>query len=386
MTNVWTGTVLPITYLYLVRMMGVFLFTPIFSASIENIPHATPFLVGTAIGIFGLTQAVFQIPFGVWSDKYGRKKLINLGLSSYILGSLLGIMAGSIYTLILARVIQGIGAISAVLSALMVDLTPESTRVKAFAFIGIMIAVLFMVCMIISPILVHHFGLSVLFYLITGLSLAGLAINQYLIPHPDKCLTSSIEAASIKGLLKNKKLSVLNHSILIQHLQVCSTFYAVPILLKQLVQRGELINVFYFYAPTLGLSFILMALLVIFSEKYHVVKPLFLLSILTYCMIQFSMGFKPDVTTIIFLFTLYFTAFNFLEANLYAFVSKDCAPDSRGTVLSIFATYQFVGFFLGGVCAGIIAQFLSLHALFIFNGMLCLFWFFYSLRLFEKDK
>ncbi|MDX1838348.1 MFS transporter [Legionella taurinensis] len=384
MTNVWTGIVFPITYLYLVRIMGVFLFTPIFSASIENISHATPFLVGVAIGIFGLTQAILQIPFGLWSDKFGRKKLINIGLYSYLLGSVLGIMAGSIYTLILARVVQGLGAISAVLSALMVDLTPESVRLRAFVFIGIMIAILFMVCMVTSPLLVDYFGLSVLFYILAGLSLIGLMINQYVIPNPGKNLIPSIERASIRDLLKDKKLSVLNHSILIQHLLVCSTFYAVPIVLKHLVQRGELSSVFYFYAPALSLSFVLIVPLIRLSEKYRLAKPFFLLAIAIYSVIQFSMGFKPGILTLILLFTLYFVAFNFIESNLYAFISNHSSPATRGTVLGLFNSYQFFGFFLGGVCAGVIDQFFSLHALFIFNGLLTLVWFFYSFRLFKQ--
>ncbi|KTD46939.1 major facilitator family transporter transporter [Legionella rubrilucens] len=385
MTNVWTGIVFPITYLYLVRIMGVLLFTPIFSASIEHIPHATPFLVGVAIGIFGLTQALLQIPFGLWSDKFGRKKLINIGLCSYLLGSVLGIMAGSIYTLILARIVQGLGAISAVLSALMVDLTPESVRLKAFVFIGIMIAILFMVCMVISPVLVDYFGLPVLFYILAGFSLTGLMISQYVIPNPGRNLTPSIERTSIKGLLKDKKLVVLNHSILIQHLLVCSTFYAVPIVLKQLVQRGELSSALYIYAPSLSLSFVLIVPLIRLSEKYRLAKPLFLLSIATYSVIQFSMGFKPGIFTLIFLFTLYFTAFNFIEGNLYAFISNHCSPATRGTVLGLFTTYQFFGFFLGGVCAGVIDQFFSLHTLFIVNGLVTMVWFFYSFRLVKQE-
>ena len=346
---------------------------PVFTVYAQQLKGATPTLIGLALGIYGLSQGLLQIPFGMLSDHFGRKPLLTLGLALFAIGSLIGAFTDSIYGMIIARVLQGSGAIGSVLIALLADLTIEEHRTKAMAIIGLSIGLSFGFAMVISPVITQYFGLSGIFYLTTILALLGLILLYTIIPSP-QIVSSNKEPrlALFSQAIKNKELQKLNLGILLQHLILTSTFYAIPIALHQL----QIVQLWHLYLPLMVGSFLCMLLLIHYGEKAKKMSSLFVFAVGFTGLSQLLLSsYALHFTTLCLALFIYFIAFNFLEAALPSQISKKANKNSKGTAMGIYSTCQFLGIFIGGTLAGMLFHWAGITSIFIMNTVLSLLWF-----------
>lgn len=379
MKHSWSKTVFPIAAIFSFRMLGLFLLIPVFTIYAANFQDATPQLIGLALGSYGLTQGLLQMPFGMLSDKLGRKPIITLGLILFACGSLLGALTESIYGMILARTLQGTGAIGSVLIALLADLTPDEQRTKAMAVIGMTIGTSFSLAMVISPALSARYGLAGIFYLTALLALSGLLLLHWIIPTPKKERFHSDSEANprmIRSVIHNRHLQRLNIGIFCQHLILTATFFAIPMILAHQVQQGQITQQWHFYLPLMLFSFLLMIPFIILAEKKKLMKPVFLLSVFATALAQFSLIFSTTHWILLCCFMMvYFIAFNILEASLPSLVSKQANPNNKGTAMGVYSTGQFLGIFAGGALAGVLYQWNGFTAIFLMNTILASLWF-----------
>lgn len=383
MKQPWLNRVIPIAAIFSFRMLGLFMLIPVFSVAAIHLTDATPTLIGIALGSYGLSQGLLQIPFGFLSDRFGRKPIITLGLVLFVFGSLLGAYTDSIYGMIIARTIQGMGAIGSVLIALLADLTPDEARTKAMAVIGVTIGISFSLAMIVSPAMTHYFGLAGIFYLTALLAITGLFLLHSVIPTPQKepfHIDNEVKPAQFKQVFKNSHLQRLNAGIFCQHMILTSTFFAIPLILQQQIKSGVLTQQWHFYFPLMVCAFLGMVPFIILAEKKKKIKPVFLASVVITCLSQFILAFTyENWLSICGLMFTYFVAFNFLEANLPSLVSKQASANSKGTAMGIYSSSQFLGIFAGGAMSGVIYQFTGSQGIFIINGMIALIWFFIAI-------
>lgn len=375
----WTKTVVPIATLFSFRMLGLFLLIPVFSIYAQHLHHATPTLIGLALGIYGLAQGLLQIPFGLLSDKLGRKPMITAGLILFAVGSFWGAITESIYGMIIARTLQGTGAIGSVLIALLADLTADEERTKAMAVVGMSIGISFSLAMVISPALTHHFGLAGIFYLTTVLATLGIIILHLIIPTPVKerfHVDSEPNPALFKKVILNTQLQRLNLGIFCQHFILTATFFAIPFILNKEVQQGHLSQQWHFYLPLMIVSFICMIPFIILAEKKKIMKKVFSTSVLIMTLSQLILAYFYQYWLILCtLMLLYFIAFNILEAALPSLISKQAHPSSKGTAMGVYSTSQFLGLFAGGALAGLMYQWNSSQSIFLMNALIGSLWF-----------
>ncbi|KTD26994.1 transporter, major facilitator family [Legionella maceachernii] len=351
---------------------------PVFTVFATHLQGATPALIGLALGSYGLSQGILQMPMGMLSDRFGRKPILTMGLLFFICGSLIGALSHSIYTMILARALQGAGAIGSVLIALLADLTPDEQRTKAMAVIGMTIGLSFSLAMVISPALTNHFGLAGIFYLTTALALLALFFVHAVIPSPRReCfhIDSEVDSSLLKRVILNKHLQRLNFGIFFQHFILTATFYVIPMLLQQQVRQGNLTEQWYFYLPLMLFSFVLMIPFILIAEKRQKMKLVFLLSVLLISLAQLFLVIASGYWLVFCgLMFLYFIAFNILEAILPSLVSKQSGPTTKGTAMGIYSTSQFLGIFAGGSAAGLLYQLAGNKGVFFCNALISLIW------------
>lgn len=364
-------------------MLGLFMLIPVFTVYATHLSGATPTLMGLALGSYGLSQGLLQMPFGLLSDRFGRKPILMIGLLLFACGSLLGALSHSIYTMIAARALQGTGAIGSVLIALLADLTPDEQRTKAMAVIGMTIGLSFSLAMVISPAITSHFGLAGIFYLTTILALIGLGLLHFIIPTPKKeCFHVDTEAnfSLLKMVLCNRHLQRLNAGIFFQHAILTATFYAIPIILQQQISQGHLNQQWHFYLPLMICSFVLMVPFILLAEKRRQMKKVFATAVLATTLMQFSLAFlHQEWVSLWLLMFIYFVAFNILEATLPSLISKQADANSKGTAMGIYSSSQFLGIFLGGALAGVLYQLGGNIAIFTINALLGALWFIIAL-------
>lgn len=339
---------------YGVRMLGLFLILPVFALFAEHLPGATPLLTGLAIGVYGLSQALLQIPFGVVSDRIGRKPVIFTGLLIFALGSVLAATATDIWGVIIGRAVQGSGAIAAVVMALAADLTREEQRTKVMAIIGMTIGVSFMLAMIAGPTLDHWFGVSGIFWLTAALALIAIAIVALVVPQP---IHSHLHRdaqpvpAMFRRVLSNPDLLRLNFGIFCLHMILTASFLVVPLALRDAglePARHALL-----YLPVMVLSIAFMIPFVILAEKHGRMKQVFLGAILVAALAELVLSASLGrFWGLAIGLTIFFTAFNLLEATLPSLVSKTAPADAKGTAMGVYSTAQFAGAFVGGVIGG----------------------------------
>ena len=375
----WSRTVFPIAALFSFRMLGLFMLIPVFTVEATQLTYATPSLIGIALGSYGLSQGMLQIPFGMLSDRFGRKNIITLGLFLFGCGSLMGALSHSIYGMIFARIVQGAGAIGSVLIALLADLTPDEQRTRSMAVIGVTIGLSFSLAMVLSPAITHYFGLSGIFYLTTCFALLGLLLLHGVVPTPTKeifHLDSEAQPAFFRQVLLNRHLQRLNIGIFCQHFILTSTFFSVPMLLQKQLQLGHLSQQWQFYLPLMLFAFLAMVPFIILAEKKQQMKCIFILSIALSSVAQLLLVFTYQswigICTLMF---LYFMSFNILEATLPSLVSKQASSDCKGTAMGIYSTCQFLGIFAGGAIAGLLYQFHGTKSLFMLNAAIGFLWF-----------
>lgn len=340
--------------IYALRMLGLFLIMPVMSLFAEQMEGATPSLIGLAIGIYGMSQAVLQIPFGLVSDRVGRKKIIIFGLLLFCLGSVIAALSTSIYGIVLGRAVQGSGAIAAPVMALLADLTQEVHRTKAMALIGASIGVSFGVAIAAGPVIAGIIGIHGLFWLIAVLSLLAILVIIFLVPQPQqskKHRDAELVPATFFQVLKNVELLRLNYGIFILHAILTASFVVVPLLMRD----AGLLPAEHWkaYLPIFVASFAAIVPFVILAEKKRKLKAVFLGAIIVLVLSDFGlMQFSTSLFGVIGFLWLFFCGFNLLEATLPSLISKTAPGDLRGTAMGIYSTCQFLGAGIGGSLGG----------------------------------
>ena len=336
--------------IYSTRMLGMFMLLPVLTLFAGDLAGSTPLLAGLAMGAYGLTQAVLQIPFGRWSDRLGRKPVIVAGLVIYFAGSVVGALASTIHAVIVARAIQGAGAVSGPVTALLADLTRTEIRTRAMAFIGISIGACFILSLLAGPPLSVLLGLGGFFWMMAVLALAGLLVLVLAVPTPPQVRAAGpfLWRDAFSGGLLTQYFGVFAlHFILV------ATFTAVPHVLREVHGIATALH-WHVYLPVFVLSLAGTAPLVLTAERRRQAGgPIMRLGIALLVLGQIVMAF--DFTSSIALhagLVIYFAAFNFLEARLPARVSELAPGHRRGAALGVFATSQFLGAFAGGVTGG----------------------------------
>ncbi|RVU81539.1 MFS transporter [Leucothrix sargassi] len=386
-------TALSLAAVYAVRMLGLFMILPVLPLYAENFEEATPFLVGLAIGIYGLTQATFQIPLGLMSDRFGRKKIIVAGLLVFAIGSIIAALSDNIYSIIIGRAIQGMGAIAAATMALAADLTEENNRAKVMASIGMTIGIAFAVAMIIGPLINDWYGLSGIFWITTALAVAGIALVTFVVPTPKKLFhhrDAGIMGDYLLPALKNTHLLRMNAGVFILHMIMTANFTALPLLFKN--QMGiESASHWKIYLPVFVLSFVFAVPLIIAAEKYQKIKPLLVGTVFTLIAAQLGLAFGIQTNVLVLAsFLIFFISFNFLEAVQPSLVAKYSAVNVKGTAMGVFSTWQFMGIFVGGIVGGYLMNNFSETAVFLYGGLAALAWLLIAISLptphFYKSK
>ncbi len=365
---------LKVSLIMSVRMLGLFMLFPVMSVYAADYDGSTPFLIGMAIGVYGLTQALLQIPFGYLSDRFGRKPILIIGLLIFLLGSIVAANASNIISVVIGRALQGGGAISAVLMAFLADSISEDNRAKANAFVGFQIGVAFMLSLIIGPIITSRIGLSGLFWVIGLLSIIAMLIVLSL-QHSKPVNYYRLSFGAFKETL-TRELVALDFSVFSLHLILASGFIVMPLLIMD-NQIVSMIDNWQLYLPAVLLSFIGMIPLIIISEKFKKTKYILLLSIFLLIVSQIIF-FTSNLNFSVFLITLtiFFVAFNTVEAILPSLLSRTASASKRGLAMGIFSTSQFLGTFIGGAIGGLIYDIYDLNSVFLFTIFVAIIWWF----------
>ena len=344
---------------YAMRMLGLFMVMPVFMLLGEDLQGATPALLGLAIGAYGLSQALLQIPFGLLSDRVGRKKMIYLGLILFATGSLLAAATESIYVVIAGRILQGAGAIASVLMALLSDLTREEERTKAMATVGISIGLSFSVSLVLGPLLGAVWGLQGIFYATAVLALIALVVVSRVVPtpHQHKISADTHPAKDMLGrVLVDGRLVRLDFGIFALHLVLTALFLVFPSVLEERLGLAASSH-WWFYLTVMVTSFFAMVPFIIIGEKKRKMKPVLcgaiaLLTLATAGLAGLG-GSLVKAWAVLFFF---FMAFNLLEASLPSLISKEAPAASKGTAMGVYSTSQFLGAFLGGALGGVLLE------------------------------
>ena len=369
---------LSLASLFALRMLGLFLILPVFAVYAPQLRggdnHA---LVGLALGAYGLTQAMLHIAFGMASDRYGRKRVIVLGLALFALGSMVAAFSGDIYMVILGRCIQGAGAISAAVMALAADLTREQHRTKTMAMIGASIGLVFALSLMAAPVLYRWIGMSGIFVLTGLLAIGAIAVVAWVVPpEPTENLDLSrrMRPATLGDVLRNTDLLRLNFGIFALHSMQMAIFVVVPL---ALVHEGglPLAEHWKVYLPVVGGSFILMLPAIFWGERKGRVKPVFLGSIVLMLAVQAaSLLWLRSLAGIGMILLGFFVAFNVLEAMLPSLISRIAPASARGTAIGVYNTTQALGLFAGGAAGGWLMQHYGESSVFVFGLGLVALW------------
>lgn len=364
--------------LYSFRMFGLFMLLPVLALYGADYEGSTPFLLGLALGAYGFSQALLQIPFGIASDRIGRKPVILAGLIIFIMGSIVAAQAETMVELIVGRLLQGGGAISAAVMALLIDLTSEQNRTKAMATIGASIGVSFSVALTVGPLMAAWGGMSSIFWLTAVLGTVGIYILYKVIPSVKRDARPVRETGTVPVLLwqtlKNPELMRLNLGIFSLHFILMANFMVLPqTLVEQLDISRDYHGVLYF--PLLALAFVVMLPFVIVAEKRRKIKPVFLGAVGLLVLMELALiKVPPSLPLTLGAMFLFFVAFNLLEATLPSMVSKIAPAGSKGTATGIYSTCQVLGVFSGGALSGWLLQHVGLTAPLLLGAVLAAVW------------
>ncbi|PSJ79635.1 MFS transporter [Neisseria iguanae] len=363
---------------YALRMLGMFLVLPVLALYAATLPGAenNKSLIGLAMGIYGLTQALLQLPMGMASDKFGRKKVIYVGLIVFAGGSFIAAAADSLTMLVVARALQGAGAVSAAVTALLADLTRNEVRTRAMAIIGLSIGLTFSVSLVAAPVIATWIGVQGLFALTGALTLISIAVVAWLTPNPENPRLhddAQAQPGRMAEVLKNRQLLSLDFGIFVLHAAQMALFTTLPFAMEDLgllkTQHWKV------YLPAAIIGLVLMVPLIIVGETRNKLKQVFIFGIGCIASAQIALMFGLSSIWLITAFMIvYFIGFNVLEASLPSMVSKIAPSDLKGTAMGVYNTMQSIGLFAGGIVGGVLFQHYGFNGVFAFCSMLVLLW------------
>jgi MFS family permease len=351
-------SVAALALLYCFRMLGLFMVLPLLALYADELQGSTPALIGLAVGVYGLTQALLQVPLGMLSDRVGRIPVLVCGLALFAAGSFVAAQAETIQGVIAGRLLQGAGAISSTLMALLADLTRDEQRTKAMALLGISIGLSFAVAMMLGPLLAAAGGLSLVFNTTGAMALVGVAIVILAVPRVRRIATHG-EVGTVPALLRRTlvdgRLLRLNAGVFTLHFILMASFLGLPLVLEQSLGIGR-DNHWKVYLPVLALSILGMLPLMVLGERFGRLRLALGIAIAGLAAALLLAAFASGFAAFCLALWLYFLAFNFLEATLPSLVSKTVYAGGKGTALGVYATFQFLGAFAGGACGGLALQ------------------------------
>jgi len=363
--------------IYALRMLGLFMVMPVFMLEARHYEGGDDLsAVGMAMGVYGLVQAVLQIPFGMAADRFGRKRVIYLGLALLALGSIVGATATSVGGLALGRALQGGGAISAAVTALLADQTRDAVRTKGTALVGASIGLMFALSLVLGPLLSGWGGLSAIFGVTLLLAVCGVAIVRFWTP-PEPSLPMAGQAKhSLWGLLVHPDLIRLNFGVFALYAVQLASWVAIPALLIQAGVASA--DHGWIYLPAVLLSFVVMGVTLFPMERRGLLRPLFLGCILLVMMVQAGWGWlatsSPPLWMLAILLFLFFCGFNVLEASQPSLASRLAPTGSRGAALGVYNTLQSLGIFAGGAMGGLLLKSVGASGVFLTSAALMLVW------------
>lgn len=370
--------------MFVLRMLGIFMVLPLLSLYVTGLPGATPMLIGLAMGIYGLTQAICQIPCGMISDYVDRKAVIAAGILIFIAGSIMAALSDSITSVIIGRALQGVGAVGSATIALVADLTAPDQRSKAMAVIGVGIGLAFSVAMVLGPLLQHWLSVPGIFGLTALLGVLSLLLLYLVVPVPEKRMQHDnlvLTMARLPMVLKNKELLRLNAGIFALHAMLTASFTVIPPLLRD--NAGMIISEQWrIYLPILLVAGVCVFPLIHWIEKKRCLKSAILGAIVALAISQGLLWWwHVSIMQIASGLLIFFIGFSFLEAVLPSLIAKVAPVESRGTAMGIYSSLQFLGIFIGGLVGGWLYGRHRIDAVFCFSLFIAIVWFFIAVNM-----
>ncbi len=371
-----------LSLVYATRMMGLFLLLPVMSILGQDLAGATPLLIGLALGIYGLCQAILQIPFGLMSDRYGRKPVIYFGLLLLVAGSLIAAASDSIWGVIAGRALQGAGAISAAVMALAADLSRDNQRTKMMAIIGASIGLSFIVSIMAGPLLMNYMGLPGIFVVIALSGVVSALLVRFIVPEPEAATAIqqpnrdfSVSFSELGAIVRHPQLRRLDVGILLLHLVITATFVCVP--LGLIAREIPVTEHWLVYLTACLASLLIMVPLVGLSESGWGARKVMIVAIIGLAVAELFISLVGNHWwSVVISIMLFFGFLNVLESMLPSLVSRIAPVASRGSAMGVYSTSQFLGAFLGGVLGGWMVGSIGLQAAHIVLALLCLVWLF----------
>ena len=371
--------------LYVVRMLGLFMVLPVLPLAADSISGATPFLIGLALGAYGLSQAVLQIPMGIWSDKFGRRRIIIAGLAVFVLGSVIAGLSEDIYGIILGRFLQGCGAIASSLMALVSDVTQPNNRSKAMAIIGMSIGASFGIALVVGPLINVHFGLSGIFLITALLGMLGILMATSFPGRSQQQKTEGWSLTGFKQVIGNGGLLRVTFGVFTLHYLLMSSFVVFPLLMAGTGQISPDVHHLY-YLAILVATFIVMSPLMRMSDKPGYALPIALAMILAFVIANIVLAVDHHFYGVMIGMLLFFMAFNLLEVVLPAILSRIAPGEYRGSAMGVYSSAQFAGAFFGGALGGLIVSGWDITYVLWVNALICMVWLVISMSLRPDDS
>jgi len=364
-----------VSLLYFVRMLGLFSILPVFTLAASKLYGSGPMLIGLTLGIYGLFQALLQVPYGYLSDRFGRKPMLIAGLSVFIVGSLVAALAERIEWVLVGRALQGSGAIAGVLLAVLADGMRFEYRARAMAMVGGSIGLAFGGSLILGPLLYAYGGLQALFFLAALTGALALLLVCFVLPSAGSAMVDPAEGGDVSeaGVVSYRlQLQMLNLSIFMNHYLLMSSFLVIPIMLKQFGVAIE-DHAVYYLCILLG-SFVLMLPLVIrwrgSADLLVKILPAIAVMVVGFLVLAWS----PTLMLFVMALLVFFVGFNYLEATLPALVSKVAPSARRGSAMGVYSSSQFLGIFAGGSVGGVLIGLTDITTLLVVNAALLILW------------
>lgn len=366
-------SVLPLSFIIALRFFGLFIVLPVLSVYALSLEGANGTLVGIVVGGYALTQVIFQVPFGIMSDKLGRKGTIILGLLLFAIGSLVCALSTDIYTLMLGRLLQGAGAVGAVVTAMISDLVKEHERPKAMAVMGMFIGIAFAVAMLAGPLIGGYIGVEYLFYLTMVLALLSIVILATKVPNAPQITHTYNKKLKISDVLGNANINRMNITNFLQKGLMTFAFLVIPIILTK-TYAWDIKELWYVYVPAMIFGILSMAPAAIIAEKKGKFREILALGILFFIISYLVIGFSTSATVFSVGVVIFFIGFNMHEPIMQSLASKFAKVHQRGYVLGVFNSFGYLGTFFGGILGGIYFDKIDLPTLAIVIAVVCVLW------------